>query len=260
MSGTVLNMSNELHRMFDCPFTQIDNRIFESEIFKSPLDKLLYMTLIKFSFGKNTVFPSIDKLKKHCCTSKQSVIRSMNRLIEMGLVKKEIRMSEKGNFKSNIYHLFDLAWVVPNWNNPSAKMEQGVVPNWNPNNKNFEEQEIKNKKSVQQDYKKFYFENMGLAVPPDIECQLESFAKSLSPGLVIAATRRALEANARRYSFIKKLLTDWQNAGIKTIEEMETFEERHKKVVNLSYKKREVKHDAGYEQRIRDAEAAGIPF
>lgn len=259
MNGTAIDMENELHRMFDVPFTQIDNRIFESEVFEKPVDKLLYMTLIKFSYGKSSVFPSVSKLMKHCCCgSNHTIIDSMNRLIEMRLVVKEQRISENGGFKSNIYHLFDIG-VVQKMHNPSAKNAVGVVQKMHSNNKNLEEQEINNKKSVQPNYRDFYLNNMGLAVPMDILEQLDKWATNLSPELVIAATRRAVESNARRYPFVKKLLTDWKNAGISSIAEMEEFENRHKKVVNLRYKKRGELDEAA-QQRIREAREAGVPF
>lgn len=251
-------MSNELHRMFDCPFTQIDNRIFESEDFEKPVDKLLYMSLIKFSFGKNSVFPSLTTLQKYCCCSRPTVVEAMKRIIEMGLVKKEIRTSEKGDFMSNIYHLFDIG-VVKKFNHPSKEILPGVVKKFNSNNKNLEEQELKNKntddgaKVIQ-----FYENNFGL-ISSYIGEQIDSWLKDINPDALIYAMQIALERNKRSFGYVKSILTDWFSHKVQTLEQAKAYEVERQAHKVTPFKKR--RHtDADAERRIKEYAQYGIPF
>lgn len=50
-------------------------------------------------------WPGIERLRKRCNLSKRSVIRSLNKLIEYGLIFKQSRYSEKGDRTSNVYIL-----------------------------------------------------------------------------------------------------------------------------------------------------------
>ncbi|WP_369122697.1 helix-turn-helix domain-containing protein [Sporolactobacillus sp. THM19-2] len=62
-----------MKRHFEYGFTIIENRVFQSTAFDQLTDKFLYMTLIKFSFGKDSAFPSIATLAKHCLCAKNTI-------------------------------------------------------------------------------------------------------------------------------------------------------------------------------------------
>jgi DnaD/phage-associated family protein len=218
-------MANELHRTFDIPYTQIDNRIFESEVFQRPVDKLLYMSMIKFSFGKSSVFPSLPTLQKYCCcNSKQTIIDSMNRLINMKLVVKEYRISEKGNHQSNIYHLFDIG-VVQKMDHPSPKSRPRVVQKMDPNNKNLEEQEMNNKNTDDGISKviKFYENNFGL-ISSFVGEQIASWSNDVEPDALIYAMEISLERNKRSFGYVKSILKDWFNKKVRTLEQAQAYE------------------------------------
>ncbi|MFX3616106.1 MAG: conserved phage C-terminal domain-containing protein [Sporolactobacillus sp.] len=101
-------MADKIQRHFEYGFTMIDNRIFDSKDFDKLTDKFLYMTLIKFSYGKNNSFPSISTLADSCLCARSTLKLSLERLEKKNYIKKEIRTDEKGNNLSNIYHLFEI--------------------------------------------------------------------------------------------------------------------------------------------------------
>ena len=86
------------------PFTMVKNEIIDSENVLNEHEKLLYIVLLRYG---NDAFPSIATLSKKCSASKRTVQRTIDSLIEKGLLIKENRQTEsKGNI-SNLYTLID---------------------------------------------------------------------------------------------------------------------------------------------------------
>ncbi|MBE3582221.1 MAG: helix-turn-helix domain-containing protein [Thermoanaerobacteraceae bacterium] len=52
-------------------------------------------------------WPSLSKIAAHCGISRQTAKRAINELIEKGLLAKETRMSEAGDYETNVYVLLD---------------------------------------------------------------------------------------------------------------------------------------------------------
>lgn len=97
------------------PFTMVKNEIIDSENILNEHEKLLYIILLRYG---NEAFPSMATLSKKSGASKRTVQRTIDSLIEKGLLIKENRQTEsKGNI-SNLYTLIDKTAV---WSARSAE-------------------------------------------------------------------------------------------------------------------------------------------
>lgn len=67
--------------------------------------KCVLLVLANYADKNDKCWPGTDNLAKICCLNKRSVIRSLNKLIELKLIFKEKRYSEKGGRSSNLYIL-----------------------------------------------------------------------------------------------------------------------------------------------------------
>lgn len=86
------------------PFTMVKNSIIDSEEILNEHEKILYVVLLRYG---DKAFPSLTTLSKKCGFSKKTAQRTINTLIEKGLLKKKNRMSKKNGNTSNIYTLLD---------------------------------------------------------------------------------------------------------------------------------------------------------
>ena len=86
------------------PFTMIKNAIIDSENILSEHEKILYIVLLRYG---NKAFPSLSTLSKKCSFSKRTAQRTIDALIEKGLLKKKNRITKKNGNTSNIYTLID---------------------------------------------------------------------------------------------------------------------------------------------------------
>ena len=58
---------------------------------------------------------------------------------------------------------------------------------------------------------------------------LSDYAKEMPSDLIILAMKKAVEANIRTIQYIKGILNNWSNKGIKTLVEAEKEDEQFKK-------------------------------
>lgn len=86
------------------PFTMVKNAIIDSEDILSEHEKILYIVLLRYG---NKAFPSLATISKKCGFSKSTAQRTIDTLIEKGLLKKKNRISKKTGNTSNIYTLID---------------------------------------------------------------------------------------------------------------------------------------------------------
>ena len=86
------------------PFTMVKNAIIDSEEILNEHEKLLYIVLTRYG---NKAFPSLATISKKCGCSKRTAQRTIETLIEKGLLKKRNRMNKKTGNTSNIYTLID---------------------------------------------------------------------------------------------------------------------------------------------------------
>lgn len=113
----------EIKRMFTIPFTQISNKVIDNyTVFKKPIDKLMYISLLKFSFQKGYAFPSIKTLSKINMVTDKTARGSLQRLEENKLIKIEKRMEGKKHL-SNVYYIYD---IPENKESGTVKIPVGV--------------------------------------------------------------------------------------------------------------------------------------
>jgi hypothetical protein len=70
-----------------------------------PLAKLLLYALANYADERGKSYPSIDRLARDTCMERKSIMRKMDLLIELGLVRKEQTKAKGLTF--NEYHLID---------------------------------------------------------------------------------------------------------------------------------------------------------
>lgn len=94
---------------FDIPYTMVQNEVMDCMGFEQPIDKLVYIALLRFAFGKGKAYPSVPKLA-YMCTSTENTIRSaIKRLDSMDLLKKKPRPKSNKDNDTNIYYLYQLS-------------------------------------------------------------------------------------------------------------------------------------------------------
>ena len=74
-------------------------------------------------------------------------------------------------------------------------------------------------KAKENDFKEvidFYNNNIGLLTPYGLEV-LESYLEDFSTEVIIYAMQKSVEANKRNMQYIKAILNNWNNKGIKTL-------------------------------------------
>lgn len=86
------------------PFTMIKNAIIDSVDILNEHEKILYIVLLRYG---DKAFPSLSTLSHKCGFSKRTAQRTIDTLIEKGLLKKRSRVSKKSGNTSNAYTLID---------------------------------------------------------------------------------------------------------------------------------------------------------
>lgn len=169
-------------------FTTIENEIIDNLSFQKPVDKLLYISLCRFTFGNTNAFPSIKTLSLMCCCTENTIRTALKRLEEMKLITIEYRPKEDGNHDTNIYWLEELTetfkeHIVTNPKKKHEKLQQEqkrkeekkVIKN--EGTSKFEggqnlPQNLKGGTSNFEDYNKFFTNNIKDLVSKYVECDL----------------------------------------------------------------------------------------
>lgn len=73
----------------------------------------------------------------------------------------------------------------------------------------------------------FYNENIGLITPYGLEV-FTDYAKEIDKDLIILAMKKAVEANIKTIKYIKGILNNWSNKGIKTVLQAQQEDEEFK--------------------------------
>lgn len=99
------------------------------------IDKLVLLALADCANNEGTnVFPSISYLMEKCSLSRRQICYSLDRLVTLGVISKELRVRENGSFTSNSYQIIvqkveELAGVVvQHMHYPSAPHALGSAP------------------------------------------------------------------------------------------------------------------------------------
>lgn len=85
------------------PFTQVDDIVLENKKI-SGYAKMVFVILCKFANNDTQeCFPSFQTLSDETGFSKNTVLKGMNELIEVGFVEKKAQYTINGKQKSNLY-------------------------------------------------------------------------------------------------------------------------------------------------------------
>ncbi|PFE42463.1 DNA replication protein [Bacillus cereus] len=209
-------------------FFMIDNEIVDDARL-SHKEMAVYMVLCRhLNQETGSCFPSLATIGKKVGMSKNTIIKSLNLLIECGYVFKEKRNGEDGGHASNVYYINDISTlvqpvnkVVQEMNKGGSPREQALVHEVNPNNTNLTiSNSSKNPFS-------FYESNIGV-LNPFMADSIDRWIKDTSEELVIAAMERALKQQ-KKWNYAEGILKQWANKNIKTLNDVEAAEAEYQR-------------------------------
>ncbi len=171
----------------------------------------IYMVLCRhLNQETGSCFPSLSTIGKKVGMSKNTIIKSLNLLIECGYVFKKKRNSEDGGHASNVYYINDISTLV----------HQVNPNNTNLNNTNLTISSSKNPFL-------FYESNIGV-LNPFMADGIDQWIKDTSGELVIAAMERALKQQ-KKWNYAEGILKQWANKNIKTLSDVEALEAEYQR-------------------------------
>lgn len=208
-------------------FFMIDNEIVDDARL-SHKEMAVYMVLCRYlNQETGSCFPSLSTIGKKVGMSKNTIIKSLNLLIECGYVFKEKRNGEDGGHASNVYYLNDISTLVQSVNKVVQEMnkgglgdEQALVHQVNPNNTNLTISSSKNPFS-------FYESNIGV-LNPFMADGIDQWIKDTNEELVQAAMERALKQQ-KKWNYAEGILKQWANKNIKTLNDVEALEAEYQR-------------------------------
>lgn len=209
-------------------FFMIDNEIVDDTRL-SHKEMAIYMVLCRhLNQETGSCFPSLSTIGKKVGMSKNTIIKSLNLLIECGYVFKEKRNGEDGGHASNVYYINDISTlvqpvnkVVQGMNKGGSGDEQALVHQVNPNNTNL------TISSSKKNPFSFYESNIGV-LNPFMADGIDQWIKDTSEELVIAAMERALKQQ-KKWNYAEGILKQWANKNIKTLSDVEALEAEYQR-------------------------------
>ena len=120
-------MADSIERGSRRNFFMIDNGVFDERLNIEPLDKLVYICLLRYA-DNNTreAFPGQARIAKDIGITRQRVNAAIKILQDRGLIDVKQRFDKKGSQKSNHYIVHDANEVI---NRVSSQMTGGVNEN-----------------------------------------------------------------------------------------------------------------------------------
>ncbi|PWE71478.1 DNA replication protein [Bacillus cereus] len=213
-------------------FFMIDNEIVDDARLTHK-EMAVYMVLCRhLNQETGSCFPSLSTIGKKVGMSKNTIIKSLNLLIECGYVFKEKRNSEDGGHASNVYYINDISTLVQPVNKVVQEMnkggsgdEQALVHQVNPNNTNLNNTNLTISSS--KNPFSFYESNIGV-LNPFMADSIDQWVKDTSEELVIAAMERALKQQ-KKWNYAEGILKQWANKNIKTLADVEALEAEYQR-------------------------------
>ncbi|MDA1636496.1 DnaD domain protein [Bacillus cereus] len=210
-------------------FFMIDNEIVDDARL-SHKEMAVYMVLCRhLNQETGSCFPSLPTIGKKVGMSKNTVIKSLNALIEIGYVTKEKRSSKEQGDMSNVYYVndvHDLNGGVHQMNRGGSRDERGGVHEVNPNNTNLNNTNLTISSSKKNPFS-FYESNIGVLNPFMVD-SIDHWIKDTSEELVIAAMERALKQQ-KKWNYAEGILKQWANKNIKTLADVEALEAEYQR-------------------------------
>ncbi|WP_318582901.1 helix-turn-helix domain-containing protein [Bacillus paranthracis] len=209
-------------------FFMIDNEIVDDTRL-SHKEMAVYMVLCRhLNQETGSCFPSLPTIGKKVGMSKNTVIKALNTLIEIGYVTKEKRSSKEQGDMSNVYYVndvHDLNGGVHQMNRGGSGDERGGVHEVNPNNTNLNNTNLTISSS--KNPFSFYESNIGV-LNPFMADGIDQWIKDTSEELVIAAMERALKQQ-KKWNYAEGILKQWANKNIKTLSDVEALEAEYQR-------------------------------
>lgn len=183
---------------------------------------------------------AISTLEIKTSSSKKTIERARNNLKTMGLIHWR---SRKGK-QSAVYQMNSIQDIL--WGNNDAQsvpqpVPQGVsqsVPQGVAITKRNETKrnETKDSGGIPRAEASGFFARNFNNHSPYIHEKIEHWENDLSPEIVMASMKIALDKNAKHFNFCESILQEWYDSGLKTIEDVRAYETQKKK------SRRESKH------------------
>ncbi|MGH1276982.1 helix-turn-helix domain-containing protein [Bacillus cereus] len=210
-------------------FFMIDNEIVDDARLTHK-EMAVYMVLCRYlNQETGSCFPSLPTIGKKVGMSKNTVIKALNTLIEIGYVTKEKRSSKDQGDMSNVYYVndvHDLNGGVHQMNRGGSGDELGGVHQMNPNNTNLNNTNLTISSSSKNPFS-FYESNIGV-LNPFMADGIDQWIKDTSEELVIAAMERALKQQ-KKWNYAEGILKQWANKNIKTLSDVEALEAEYQR-------------------------------
>lgn len=211
-------------------FFMIDNEIVDDARLTHK-EMAVYMVLCRhLNQETGSCFPSLPTIGKKVGMSKNTVIKALNTLIEIGYVTKEKRSSKEQGDMSNVYYVndvHDLNGGVHQMNRGGSGDERGGVHEVNPNNTNLNNTNLTISSSSSKNPFSFYESNIGV-LNPFMADGIDQWIKDTSEELVIAAMERALKQQ-KKWNYAEGILKQWANKNIKTLSDVEALEAEYQR-------------------------------
>jgi predicted transcriptional regulator len=111
--GGFFYMSDTIHRGSKRNFFMVDNGVFDERLNLEPLDKLVYIALLRYADNNSReAFPAMQRIADDIGITRQRVNTAIKILEQRGLIKKKKRFDKTGGKKSNLYIVYDANEVI----------------------------------------------------------------------------------------------------------------------------------------------------
>ncbi|MFF2793972.1 DnaD domain protein [Lysinibacillus xylanilyticus] len=189
----------------------------------------------------------ISDLATHSKCSRESTANTVKELTKAGYIHKMQGRTNNGKFRKVELFVFETPQAEPDSDNPISDkplMENPLTvnpqtekPSLLINNKSLNNNLLNNEKNYRsyplgenlpkpQTASQFYEDNGFGSLAAHVSFKIGRWIDDLSEGLVIHAMKRAVENNVLRWNYVEKILRDWTNKKLKTIEEVEADKHR----------------------------------
>ncbi len=106
-------MTDQIQRGSRRNFFIVDNGIFDKRLDLEPLDKLVYICLLRYADNNSReAFPGQERIANDIGIKRNRVIKAIKVLNEKGLIEVKKRFDKTGSQKSNLYIVYDANAVI----------------------------------------------------------------------------------------------------------------------------------------------------
>jgi DnaD/phage-associated family protein len=200
------------------PFVQIDRSVFENSSLSWKAKGILGYLLSKPDNWKTYV----SDIEKKAKDGRDSVRSGLKELEACGYVRKIRVRDENGKFVGWEYEVFEIPTEVgftENGKSEVGKSEFGEPDTSNNKSSN----NYKSNNYLLAEVYHFYQNNFGV-LPSMIGEEIAQWIDDLSAELVIEAMKRALEQNKRTWKYVKGILRDWAQKGVKSLDDVNALD------------------------------------